>query len=87
MAMHAKAMVEDKINTCLLEFSANPNLRKRILAYKKRMPTLSTAVDGDAMLETSGGLDTALPVDWTRGSSNGEFEDPQHAQSPLTTAA
>ena len=35
MAIHAKEMVEEKINTTLLEFSANPKLREKLLLLRK----------------------------------------------------
>jgi hypothetical protein len=91
MAMYAKGLAEDKINTCLLEFSANPELRKRVLAYKKRMlPHLP--VDGDATtanvshLDLAGGQESALPLEWVRGSPDTEFNDDRHAQSSVTTS-
>ncbi|KIV87354.1 hypothetical protein PV11_02906 [Exophiala sideris] len=96
-AFYAKGLVEDKINTCLVEFSANPALRKRVLAYKKRMtiPTLPT--DGTALPETESHLDlptgddsAVLPVDWTRGGTdNAEFgeSDPVQPRSMAATAA
>ena len=34
MAFHAKSLCEEKINRCLLEFSANPALRKRLQKMK-----------------------------------------------------
>src|SRR2546421_10220554 len=35
MAMYAKSMCEEKINRCLLEFSANPKLRARLQMMKE----------------------------------------------------
>jgi ATP-dependent RNA helicase SUPV3L1/SUV3 len=35
MAIHAKELVEEKINTTLLEFSANPKLRSRLLQMRQ----------------------------------------------------
>jgi len=83
MAFYAKGLVEDKINTCLVEFSANPDLRKRVLAYKKRMSIPAVPTDGTALPESSSQLDlpaeheTALPVDWMRGSSAAESGESQ----------
>ncbi|KAJ9604358.1 RNA helicase [Cladophialophora chaetospira] len=80
MAMYAKEMVEERINTCLLEFSANPDLRKRVLSYKKRMtlPQVQTQGESTTDAETEldvPGEDTALPVDWVRGSEQVEFDE------------
>ena len=93
VAFYAKGLVEDKINTCLVEFSANPELRKRVLAYKKRMSIPSVPTDGTALPESSSQLDmpaedeTALPVDWMRGSSGAESGEEQESQSIAAAAA
>jgi ATP-dependent RNA helicase SUPV3L1/SUV3 len=80
MAMYAKELTEDRINTCLLEFSANPDLRKRVLSYKKRMNLPQIQAEGDATTNEESELDVpetemVLPVDWTRGSESVEFDD------------
>lgn len=78
MAFHAKELVEEKINICLLEFSANPNLRKRFLLMKQMAssrhssasssnPALSHSRDPDSPAERVRDS-TALPLDWSRGS-------------------
>lgn len=92
MAVHAKEIAEDRINTCLLEFSANPELRKRVLAYKKRMSIPDIAIGGNSTtvttpsnLDLPGAEDSALPVDWTRGSSEVEFEEAQPIQHSIAT--
>jgi hypothetical protein len=89
MAMHAKEMVEDRINTCLREFSANPELRKRVLAYKKRMdiPGIPTHGDVDTNLDFPGSQQSALPLDWTRGSGEAEFDETQSAQASVAAHA
>lgn len=50
MAFHAKSLCEEKINRCLLEFSANPALRKRLQKMKDtgaaKAERLNTEVDG-----------------------------------------
>lgn len=94
MAFYAKGLVEDKINTCLVEFSANPALRKRVLAYKKRMSVHGgLETDGAALPDTGSHLDlpagddVALPVDWTRGSENAELEGSEPVRSRAAAAA
>ena len=75
MAMYAKEMTEERINTCLLEFSANPDLRKRMISYKRKvLPVLREGTEEEPELGMSG-RDTILPVDWTRGSDVVEFDD------------
>ncbi len=79
MATYAKEMAEERINTCLLEFSANPELRKRVLSYKKRVFP-KAQVEGAASLEEESELDVSdekavLPLDWTRGSEQVEFDE------------
>ncbi|KAK5200177.1 RNA helicase [Exophiala xenobiotica] len=92
MAFYAKGLVEDKINTCLVEFSANPDLRKRVLAYKKRMSIPAVPTDGTALPESSSQLDlpaeheTALPVDWMRGSSGAESGESQSVAAAAAAA-
>ncbi|OAG42917.1 hypothetical protein AYO21_02868 [Fonsecaea monophora] len=86
MAVYAKELAEDRINTCLLEFSANPDLRKRVLSYKKRMalPQIQTDETSTTEQESPSELpeeSDALPVDWIRGSSGVEFEDSPPLQS------
>ena len=71
MATYAKEMVEERINTCLLEFSANPDLRKRVLSYKKRMSLPTVQIEGEIMTDE----EAVLPVDWTRGSEQVEFDE------------
>ena len=79
MAFHAKEMVEEKINITLLEFSANPQLRKRLLALKMAsvgMESASTTGDeplldpqSDEESNTGEVLDSpALPIDWAKGA-------------------
>lgn len=41
MAFHAKELAEEKINATLLEFSANPKLRRQYLARRKSMDSSS----------------------------------------------
>ena len=87
MAVYAKELAEERINTCLMEFSANPDLRKRVLSYKKRMTLPGVQTEGDTTSDNESELDlpdeeTALPVDWTRGAESVEFDE-----SPATPAA
>lgn len=89
MGMYVKGLAEDKINTCLLEFSANPELRKRVLAYKKRMLSVPLPTEGAANvshLDLEQGTDAALPMDWIRGAPDGEFNGSQYASSSATTS-
>ncbi|KIW21179.1 hypothetical protein PV08_01759 [Exophiala spinifera] len=92
VAFYAKSMVEDKINTCLVEFSANPELRKRVLAYKKRMKVPSTPTDGTAMPASTSQLDVGEPEDeqpsrWVLGPSQTDFgDDPKGASTIAATA-
>lgn len=92
MATYAKEMTEDKINTCLIEFSANPALRERVLAYKKNITgSGASTVDGstvpglDATLSAS--QNPVLPVDWTRGSSSVEMQDATPEHDAVSTPA
>ncbi|EXJ84294.1 hypothetical protein A1O3_04961 [Capronia epimyces CBS 606.96] len=89
MAMYAKEMVEDRINTCLREFSANPELRKRVLAYKKRMDFSKIPTHGAVAtnLDFPGNQDSALPLEWTRGPEEAGFEEAQSAQASVTAHA
>ncbi|KAJ4539467.1 RNA helicase [Exophiala dermatitidis] len=87
MATYAKEMVEDRINTCLREFSANPELRKRVLSYKKRMdfPKIPTTHEfGGLNLDFPDSQESALPVDWTRGPEDSEFQNARSQQSAVT---
>jgi ATP-dependent RNA helicase SUPV3L1/SUV3 len=91
MATYAKEMAEERINTCLLEFSANPDLRKRVLSYKKRMTLPQIQTEGDGTTDEESELDvpeeeTVLPVDWTRGSESVEFDDEAQAPQALRAA-
>ncbi|EXJ55973.1 hypothetical protein A1O7_08904 [Cladophialophora yegresii CBS 114405] len=91
MATYAKEMAEQRINTCLLEFSANPDLRKRVLSYKKRMTLPQIQTEPDATTDEESeldvpGEDTVLPVDWTRGSESIEFDDETQASQPVGAA-
>ncbi|EXJ63473.1 uncharacterized protein A1O5_11522 [Cladophialophora psammophila CBS 110553] len=84
MAVYAKELAEDRINTCLLEFSANPDLRKRVLSYKKRMALPQIQTEEGAITDDESELELpdeegTLPVDWIRGSAAVEIE-----QSPPT---
>jgi len=47
MAMYAKSMCEEKINRCLLEFSANPALRARLQKMKETGPAKAEAANAD----------------------------------------
>ncbi|KIX08459.1 uncharacterized protein Z518_03115 [Rhinocladiella mackenziei CBS 650.93] len=91
MAMYAKELTEKRINTCLLEFSANPELRQRVLSYKYKMPLPRLPAHGNTPEATKTHNDfsqhPALPVDWTRGSSDLEFEEPQSSANAVTTHA
>ena len=58
MAIRAKEMVEEKINTALLEFSANPKLRSKLLQMRHAKPgeeVSSDSPDG-SQEEASGGM-------------------------------
>lgn len=83
MAIHAKEMCEEKINTTLLEFSANPKLRRRLLEmrhieYKKDASNKShensdgtiseEPVAEEDLTESLNDL-SALPIDWEHGNS------------------
>jgi len=87
MAFHAKGLVEEKINTTLLEFSANPKLRRRLLALKHASVGLKSGLKtGDEPVfdplldkesDTREALDSsALPIDWARGAD--EADVPTH---------
>lgn len=68
MATYAKEMTEEKINICLLEFSANPLLRKRALAPKRQFfkGTTTEGPEGTDNLNLSELDDSAPPVDWSK---------------------
>jgi ATP-dependent RNA helicase SUPV3L1/SUV3 len=68
MATYAKEMTEEKINICLLEFSANPLLRKRALAPKRQFykGTTTEGPEGTDNLNLSELDDSASPVDWSK---------------------
>lgn len=70
MAIYAKELTEERINTCLLEFSANPLLRKKALAKKRTMfKSMTTGgPEGTDDLNLSQLDVTALPVDWSKTS-------------------
>jgi ATP-dependent RNA helicase SUPV3L1/SUV3 len=72
MAIYTKELTEEKINTCLLEFSANPALRKRVLTQRKlALPPGFTEMDLERSSLPGISLpELALPVDWTRGQSD-----------------
>lgn len=73
MAIYAKELTEEKINVCLLEFSANPLLRKKALA-KKRQFTRGVTTGGPEGTDdfSLSQLDvSALPVDWSKVSEAG----------------
>ena len=87
MAMYAKEMAEERINTCLMEFSANPGLRKRVLSYKSRMNLPRVQVEGDNTTDEESEVnvpdeETVLPVDWSHGSDQVEFDDESPASQP-----
>jgi len=61
MAIEAKGMVEEKINTTLLAFSANPKLRTKLLQLRQMMPsedaldkTSEDSRDEEAKVEATG---------------------------------
>lgn len=89
MAMYAKEMVEDRINTCLREFSANPELRKRVLAYKKRMdfPKIPIHEGVTSNLDFPANQDLTLPLDWARKPEEVGFEEAQSEQASVTAHA
>ncbi|KIY04131.1 uncharacterized protein Z520_00823 [Fonsecaea multimorphosa CBS 102226] len=85
MAVYAKELVEDRINTCLLEFSANPDLRKRVLSYKKRFALPQIETEESAPANQGSQLEQpeeaeALPMDWIRSYPAVEFEDSPPSQ-------
>lgn len=94
MAVYAKEMAEARVNTCLTEFSANPELRKRVLAYKKRMATTARPSDGEFVTVTAPELDvqgaqqdSTLPVAWTRGTSDVELDESPPPQPAVAAHA
>ncbi len=91
MAVYAKEMAEERINTCLLEFSANPDLRKRVLAYKSRINLPQVGIEEQSTTDEESEVDVpeleaVLPVDWSRGSDQVEFEDESAASRPAVVA-
>ncbi|KEF53422.1 uncharacterized protein A1O9_10397 [Exophiala aquamarina CBS 119918] len=68
MATYAKELTEEKINTCLLEFSANPLLRKKALTSKRQIfhGTTTEGPEGADDLNLSGLDDSAPPIDWSK---------------------
>lgn len=89
-AMYAKELAETRINSCLMEFSANPKLRKRLLSYKKKMAVPDLPAEGTGTTPTAPATNTpasddmGLPVDWIRGNPDMEFDD---SQPPSTSVA
>ena len=89
MAVYAKELAEERINACLLEFSANPDLRKQVLSYKKRVTLTRIRTEGDTTSddESQRGLpdeETALPVDWIHGSESVEFDEARTTAAAAT---
>ena len=81
MAMHAKTLVEEKINRALIEFSANPNLRNRLLLLKQLQASKPATVKPDTVASGKGigsemllgaeemADNPVLPLDWASASS------------------
>jgi ATP-dependent RNA helicase SUPV3L1/SUV3 len=69
MAMYAKSMCEEKINRCLLEFSANPALRARLQKMKETGPAQADATNA----EGTGAMDGP-----TSSANFGAEEDPHN---------
>lgn len=77
MAIHAKTLVEEKINTTLLEFSANPKLRKKLL----RMRQVPRAQD--ASEESSGKSEQKAPGTAETGLMEEDLSEPVNDLSVL----
>jgi ATP-dependent RNA helicase SUPV3L1/SUV3 len=81
MAMYAKGLAESRINTCLVEFSANPELRKRVMSVqaRPRLPEILAQAVSTTEMETEFDVpdtDTVLPLDWTaRGSESTTLDE------------
>lgn len=79
MAHHAKTLVEEKINQCLNEFSANPRLRKRLNKIKQSTAMKKSAANFETdLLQLSNQMrpdianSTAVPMDWAKDSEGFE---------------
>lgn len=68
MATYAKELTEERINTCLLEFSANPLLRKKALTPKRQFfkGTTTEGPEGTDDLNLSGLDDSAPHIDLSK---------------------
>jgi ATP-dependent RNA helicase SUPV3L1/SUV3 len=89
MASYAKSMCEEKINRCLLEFSANPALRARLQKMKETGAAKAEAanakagsVDEPTSNETAGAEEELLDQSFATGEN---IE--QSAESPEETTA
>ena len=79
MATHAKTMCEEKINQCLLEFSANPKLRERLQMMKETGPAKAeaaraegeetNAIDGTAIKENLGAEEELFDQSFATGEN------------------
>ena len=91
MATHAKELAETKINTCLMEFSANPALRKKVLAQKKQIISgTSTPIqvpEGTTELSLAENSESALPVGWTQGPMDGSISTGELANNAAAANA
>ena len=95
MAMHTKSLVEEKISQTLLEFSANPKLRKRLLEMRRKVmhtpPSAATPViseqpvtDGNEVEPLLG--QPALPIDWSQGTVTEEHPTRNESEATLVGA-
>lgn len=91
MATHAKELAEEKINTCLLEFSANPALRKKVLSHKTHIihgtSTLIQVPEGTSQLSLAENSESALPVDWAQSPMDGGISAGGIGGNAATTSA
>ena len=94
MALYAKSMCEEKINRCLLEFSANPELRARLQMMKETGPAKAEAAkvggaeDESTSKENSGAEDELLGQSFATGENIEQpaiSPDETAAQPPLST--
>lgn len=89
MATHAKELAEEKINTCLLEFSANPALRKKVLKPRKHIihgtSTTIQVPEGTSGIALADSAEPALSVDWAQNSIEGSIHAPDVGADHITT--
>lgn len=82
MAMHAKILCEEKINRTLLEFSANPKLRKRLEQLQK---SSSSDSEGSKSPNDLSGKDLIVAQDTSDNSSTTGSMSDESAKQPSFT--